>query len=277
MFDTHIVKRRSRFTVDVTVQLAAGEACGLFGVSGAGKSTVLACLAGAEMPDDGYVRLDELTLFPPPLALHQRPIGYLTQDASLFPHLDVAQNVRFGLTNGAAETSASWVSELREKLQIDSIWHQPASEISGGQARRVALARMLARRPRLVLLDEPFTGLDRHLVRELLGTLREWHAQLGFGLLVVDHDVEVIERICPRTLVLEDGRVVQSGTWDELRAQPATTLLAALLAPLSVRRRRHLRRKPDQARLGKRGADERDPDRPAVGVAIARDRERAQI
>jgi len=232
VLDTHVVKRRSRFTVDVALQLDAGAACGVFGASGAGKSTVLACIAGADTPDDGHVRLDELTLFPPPLPLHQRPIGYLTQDASLFPHLDVAQNVRFGLTNGAAETSADWVTELREKLQIDSIWHQPASEISGGPARRVALARMLARKPRLVLLDEPFTGLDRHLVRELLGTLREWHAQLGFGLLVVDHDVEVIERICPRTLVLEDGRVVQSGTWDELRAQPATTLLAALLAPL---------------------------------------------
>jgi ABC-type sulfate/molybdate transport systems ATPase subunit len=232
VLDAHVVKRRDHFTVDVTLQVAAGEAYGLFGPSGAGKSTVLACIAGAETPDDGAVRVDELTLFPPPLALHRRPIGYLTQNASLFPHLDVAQNVGFGLTNGAAETSADWVAELRERLQISPIWHQPAHAISGGQARRVALARMLARKPRLVLLDEPFSGLDRHLVRELIASLAEWHALLKFALVVVDHDVEVLERICPRTLAIEDGRVVQQGTWAELHARPATPLLAQLLAPL---------------------------------------------
>ena len=232
MLDAHVVKRRDRFAVDVALQVAAGEACGLFGPSGAGKSTVLACIAGAETPDAGHVRLDELALFPPPLPLHRRPIGYLTQDASLFPHLDVAHNVGFGLTNGDAAAGAAWIAELRERLQIASIWHQPAHAISGGQARRVALARMLARKPRLVLLDEPFSGLDRHLVRELIASLAEWHALLRFALVVVDHDVEVLERICPRTLVIEEGRVVQAGTWDELRAAPATPLLAQLLAPL---------------------------------------------
>ncbi len=232
MLDARVVKRRERFTVDVALAVAAGEAYGLFGASGAGKSTVLACLAGSETPDDGVVRLDALTLFPPPLPLHRRPIGYLTQDASLFPHLDVAQNVRFGLSNGVAGGSEDWIAELREKLQIGSIWHQPAHAISGGQARRVALARMLARKPRLVLLDEPFSGLDRHLVRELIAAIAEWHALLGFTLLVVDHDTEVLERICPRVLAIEEGQVVQSGAWDALRAQPATPLLAQLLAPL---------------------------------------------
>jgi ABC-type sulfate/molybdate transport systems ATPase subunit len=232
VLDAHVVKRRDRFVVDVALQVASGEACGLFGPSGAGKSTVLGCIAGAESPDAGHVRLDEIAVFPPPLALHRRPIGYLTQEASLFPHLDVAQNVGFGLTNGAAAAGAEWIAELRDRLQIEPIWHQPAHAISGGQARRVALARMLARKPRLVLLDEPFSGLDRHLVRELIASLAEWHALLRFALVVVDHDVEVLERICPRTLVIEEGRVVQTGTWDDLRAAPATPLLAQLLAPL---------------------------------------------
>ncbi|GAC1659853.1 MAG: hypothetical protein NVS4B13_06040 [Candidatus Elarobacter sp.] len=232
MLDAHVVKHRTRFTVDVALAVAPGEACGIFGPSGARKSTVLACMAGAETPDDGRIALDELTLFPPPLPLHKRPIGYLTQDVGLFPHLDVAQNVRFGLTNGASATGDDWIAELREKLQIGGIWHQSAHAISGGQARRVALARMLARKPRVVMLDEPFAGLDRHLVRELLATLASWHAALRFALVVVDHDAEVLERICPRTLVCEEGRVVQSGTWEALRAQPATPLLAQLLAPL---------------------------------------------
>ena len=137
-------------------------------MSGSGKSTILACIAGAEAPDAGHVTYDALTLFPPPLPLHRRPIGYLTQDAHVFPHVRVGENVRFGIRSGANAVDDAWVAELRDRLQLGSIWHQSANAISGGQARRVALARMLARRPSVVLLDEPFNGLDRPLVRDLL-------------------------------------------------------------------------------------------------------------
>lgn len=232
MLDVAIRKRRAQFTVEVAFKLTAGEACGLFGASGAGKSTILACIAGAASPDEGAVELDKVTLFPPALPLHRRPIGYLTQDADLFPHLRVAENVRFGLTNGAREGSDEWIAHLRERLQLDSIWSEPAHAISGGQARRVALARMLARRPRLVLLDEPFAGLDRHLVRELLASIVEWQRELGFMMLVVDHEASVLQRICSRAIVVEHGRVVQDGAWSELHGAPATPLLAQLLAPL---------------------------------------------
>lgn len=229
MLDAHVVRRREAFTVDVALRVESGDALALFGVSGAGKSTVLSCLAGLERPDDGYVRLDELTLFPPSLPLHRRPIGYLTQDAHLFPHLTVAQNVRFAVD---AEGDSPWLSELRDRLRLKAIWETNATRISGGQARRVALARMLARRPRLVLLDEPFTGLDRHLVRGLLEDLIAWRAALGFTLVVVDHQPAILERLTARALVVEDGRVVQDAGWEELRAAPATPLLRDLLAPL---------------------------------------------
>lgn len=229
MLDAHVIRRRDAFTVDVALQVASGDALALFGVSGAGKSTVLSCLAGLEQPDDGYVRLDELTLFPPSLALHRRPIGYLTQDAHLFPHLTVAQNVRFALDG---ERDSPWLAELYDRLRLKAIWETNATRISGGQARRVALARMLARRPRLVLLDEPFTGLDRHLVRGLLDDLISWRAAHGFTLVVVDHQPAILERLTTRALVVEDGRVVQDGAWDELHAAPATPLLRELLAPL---------------------------------------------
>ena len=232
MLDAHVVKARTLFTVDVGVRIAAGEACGLFGASGVGKSTILACIAGAETPDGGHVTLDGVALFPPPLPLHRRSIGYLTQDANLFPHLRVAENVRFGLTNGARDESESWIVELRERLQLEPIWHEPAHAISGGQARRVALARMLARKPHLVLLDEPFSGLDRHLVRELLGAIARWQKELGFTLLAVDHEADVLARLCPRAIAIEDGRAVQDAPWADLCAHPATPLLAQLLAPL---------------------------------------------
>lgn len=184
------------------------------------------------MPDDGYVRLSGEPLFPPPRPLHTRSIGYLTQDANIFPHLRVSDNVRFGLTNGAKTQDDAWIAELRERLQLESIWQQPAHAISGGQARRVALARMLARKPSLVLLDEPFSGLDRHLVRELLTTLAAWQRELRFTMLVVDHEAEILERLCERAIVLEEGQVVQDARWSELHAHPATPLLAQLLAPL---------------------------------------------
>ena len=232
MLDVEIRKERAQFTLDVAFTASAAQACGLFGASGAGKSTILACIAGAESPDGGTVKLDDVTLFPPALPLHRRPIGYLTQDANLFPHLRVAENVCFGLTNGAREGSDGWIAQLRTRLQLDSIWHAPAHAISGGQARRVALARMLARRPRLVLLDEPFAGLDRHLVRELLASIVEWQRELGFTMLVVDHEAAVLERICSRAIAIEHGRIVQDGAWSDLHAAPATPLLAQLLAPL---------------------------------------------
>jgi ABC-type sulfate/molybdate transport systems ATPase subunit len=232
VFDAHIVKARREFTVDISLLLGSGDACGLFGVSGAGKSTFLACIAGAIEPDAGHVILDGVTLFPPPLPLHLRPVGYLTQDADLFPHLRVSENVRFGLTNGKREEGDAWVAQLRDRLELSSIWNQPARAISGGQARRVALARMLARKPPLVLLDEPFNGLDRHLVRELLAAVAQWQKELGFTMLVVDHEAEVLARLCPRVVVIESGRAVQDGSWETLREKPATELLAQLLAPL---------------------------------------------
>jgi molybdate transport system ATP-binding protein len=232
VLDAHVVKARPHFTVDVSVRVPTGEACGLFGASGAGKSTVLACIAGAEAPDAGHVVLDDVTLFAPSLPLYRRGIGYLTQDANLFPHLRVAENVRFGLTNGTRDTSESWIVELRDRLELEPIWHEPAAAISGGQARRVALARMLARKPHLVLLDEPFAGLDRNIVRELLLAIASWQKELGFTMLVVDHASDVLERLCPRAIALEAGRAVQDAPWAELRAKPATRSLEELLAPL---------------------------------------------
>jgi molybdate transport system ATP-binding protein len=235
MLKARIIKKRRELRVDVELELAAGSAVGLFGASGAGKSTVLACIAGIEEPDDGFVTFNGLQLFPPSLPLHRRPLGYLTQEPGLFPHLTVAQNINFGITNEIAATpeQQQWIDTLRERLQLAALWNAPASLISGGQARRVSLARMLARKPPLVLLDEPFAGLDRQLVRELIDDLVLWGQTIGFSMIAVDHQAEVLRRLCPQqAIVLEHGRVVQRGSWQELCGAPATPLLASLLAPL---------------------------------------------
>ena len=235
MLKAHIIKKRRDLQVDVTLELEAGSAVGLFGASGAGKSTVLACIAGIEEPDDGFVQLNGLQLFPPSLPLHRRPLGYMTQEPGLFPHLSVSENIHFGISSSLAATAPQqqWIETLRDRLQLGPLWHAPAALISGGQARRVALARMLARKPPLVLLDEPFAGLDRQLVRELIDDLIFWSRQIGFSIIAVDHQAEVLKRLCPQqAIVLEQGRVVQRGSWTELCNAPATPLLGSLLAPL---------------------------------------------
>ena len=235
MLDARIIKKRRELTVGVSFQLERAGSLGLFGASGAGKSTVLACIAGVEEPDSGQVRLGNLQLFPPSLPLHQRPLGYLTQEPNLFPHLTVRENAWFGVSASMAadDEQIRWMQMLRDRLQLGPIWEAPAARISGGQARRVGLARMLARKPSLILLDEPFAGLDRQIVRELIDDLRFWSQTLGFSMIAVDHQAEVLKRLCPdRVIALEHGEIVQQGRWEELYIAPATPLLRALLMPV---------------------------------------------
>ncbi len=228
--DAHIVKARRVLTVDVRLRLEQGERLALFGASGAGKSTVLSCLAGIEIPDAGRVQFGDTVFFPPNLPLYQRSLAYLTQSDSLFPHLSVADNVRFGLRGHESNGASQWVEELRQRLELGPLWHESARRISGGQARRVALARMLARRPPLVLLDEPFTALDRPTIGDLVDAILQWHRALGFTLIAVDHRADILAKLCPRAIAIEDGRVVQAGAWSELTAAPATPKLARLLS-----------------------------------------------
>ncbi len=231
MLDAHIVKARPQFTVDVRIRLARGERLAIFGASGAGKSTVLSCIAGLEVPDSGAIRLGNLVLFPPSLALHRRPLAYMTQRDLLFPHLSVAENVRFGLRDLHTGGNAVWIDELRERLRLGPVWESSAGKVSGGQARRVAMARMLARRPSLVLLDEPFASLDRPLIGELTQALLEWQRRLGFSIIAVDHRSDILQAVCPRVIVIEHGSVVQEGDWNEISSSPATPLVERLLAP----------------------------------------------
>jgi ABC-type sulfate/molybdate transport systems ATPase subunit len=235
LFKAQIIKKRREINVNVSIELDKGSSLGLFGASGAGKSTVLACIAGIEEPDDGSVELGDLKFFPPSLPLHKRPVGYLTQEPGLFPHLRVSENVSFGIPKhlAADKEHSHWIETLRDRLQLGPLWHAPASLISGGQARRVSLARMLARKPPLVLLDEPFAGLDRQLVRELIDDLIFWSRTQGFSMIAVDHQAEVLKRLCPeQAIALEAGEIVQCGGWDELYGAPATPLLRSLLTPL---------------------------------------------
>src|ERR1700732_4411019 len=181
--DAHIVKTRRLFTVDVHLRLEQGERLALFGASGAGKSTVLSCLAGIENPDAGRIQFDDTVFFPPKLPLYRRALPHLTHTDLLFPPLSGADNVCFGLRGHERNGAQRWVEELKERLELGPLWNESVRRISGGPARRAALARLLARRPPLVLLDAPFTALDRPAMNELIAALAEWQVALGFTLI----------------------------------------------------------------------------------------------
>ncbi|MGH9518997.1 MAG: ATP-binding cassette domain-containing protein [Terriglobales bacterium] len=233
MLEAAIRLARRNVIVEVELSLAAGESLALFGRSGAGKTTILRCLAGLLQPDSGRVLCGGEVWYPPSRAVHRRDIGYLSQQPCLFPHLSVEANVSFALPRAERRAEHSvWLRHLRARFGLEACWTAAAGQLSSGQAQRVALARLLARRPRLVLLDEPFAGLDRAGVRELLEVLHDWHGEFGFALLAADHQPDALRLLTEKVIYLEQGRAAAGPeTWDELERR-ADAGLRALLQPL---------------------------------------------
>ncbi len=218
--------------VDLDVQ--AGSLTAVLGLSGCGKTTLLRVIAGFERAERGTVSLggqvleDERTYLPP----ERRGVGYVPQEGALFPHLSVRDNVGFGLSR--RERRGDAVAGLLEMVGIAPLARRLPHELSGGEQQRVALARALARRPRALLLDEPFSSLDASLrsrVREEVhGLLREQ----GVTTVLVTHDQEEALSLADVVAVLRDGRIVQQGAPAELYEQPADERLARFLGAVNV-------------------------------------------
>jgi molybdate transport system ATP-binding protein len=126
MLEAHVLKRRRDFTVDVSLEIGSGGSLGLFGASGSGKSTILSCIAGIEQPDGGQIRFGDVQMFPPSLPLHLRPVGYLTQEPYLFPHLTVARNVVFGVDLQHVPAETAWIEDLRKEPGTDRYLERPS-------------------------------------------------------------------------------------------------------------------------------------------------------
>ena len=211
----------------VSLTVADGEVVALLGPSGSGKSTLLRVVAGLVPPDAGRVLLDgeDITARP----THRRGVGMVFQDEQLFPHRDVAANVEFGLRmlprRPSAHARAQRVSELLAVVGLSGFEHRRVTELSGGEAKRVALARSLAPAPRVVLLDEPLTGLDRELHDHLAGELARILRETATTSLLVTHDRDEAAAVADRVVRMSDLSV----DIVELRAEETHPLRAAVL------------------------------------------------
>ncbi len=210
----------------------------LFGASGAGKTTVLRCLAGLERPEEGTIRFGEETwfdagrsVFVPP---RKRRIGFVPQDYSLFPHMSVERNIGYGLNELPDMERRSRIRETMRWLGLDGLEMRLPLELSGGQQQRVALARAVVRRPCVLLLDEPLASLDAPTRVRLRGELSQLLRQLGIPTLLVTHDRTEALALGNRLVVMDGGKNVQCGLVHEVFSRPVSLAVAGIVAMETV-------------------------------------------
>ena len=200
----------SHFDLDVTAALSSA-ATGIFGPSGAGKTSLLEAIAGLRRPRRGRIILDGQVFDDrgAHVPARHRRIGYVPQDNALFPHMSVLRNIRYGAGDDA-------IDECVQVVEIEHLLARRVTTLSGGEQKRVALARALVTSPRLLLLDEPLAGLDRPLHARILTYLKRIRDELHVAMLYVTHDPEELAGIAEETVVLERGRVVRMGKTDQV-------------------------------------------------------------
>ena len=229
---------------EVTFRVQPGELFTLLGPSGCGKTTTLRAIAGLERLDAGTVTLAGQVVADAAQGVHvstdRRGLGMVFQSPTIWPHMTVRENVAFPLVAGrrAARPSrseaGSRVAEALGLVRLDGLEDRPASDLSGGQQQRLALARALVCRPRLLLLDEPLSGLDEGLRLEVREELRSIHRDLGVTMLYVTHDQEEALALSTRIAVMKDGALEQLGTPREVYDRPATAFVAAFVGAANL-------------------------------------------
>jgi putrescine transport system ATP-binding protein len=218
----------------LSLDIYEAEFFALLGPSGCGKTTLLRMLAGFERPDAGRVILDggDIGTTPP----HRRPVNMMFQNYALFPHLSVAGNIGFGLRQEGRPRAeiAARVDELLALVKLEGLAGRRPDQLSGGQRQRVALARSLAKRPKVLLLDEPMAALDRKLREETQFELMELQARLGLTFVIVTHDQQEAMTLAHRMAVMNFGQIAQVGTPAEIYEQPRSRWVAEFIGDVNL-------------------------------------------
>ena len=223
--------QRQEFVLDVGFRAAAGFTI-LFGPSGAGKTMLLDSIAGLTIPDSGQISIGDRVLFDSSkgisVSLSRRKLGYVFQDLALFPHLTVAQNVSYGLSQLPRAQRDQRTEAILEAFRIAHLQKRRAREISGGERQRAAVARTLVLDPDALLLDEPLAALDVATKARILDDLREWHRTHRVPILYVTHSREEVFALGERVIVLDQGRILAEGTPHEVMMAPIGETVAQL-------------------------------------------------
>jgi putrescine transport system ATP-binding protein len=231
-----VVKKFGGFrAVDrLTLDIRAGEFFALLGPSGCGKTTLLRMLAGFETPDEGRILLDGKDIAQ--VLPHQRPVNMMFQNYALFPHLTVRDNIAFGLKRAGMPRKQidTRVAEMVALVKLEGLEKRKPDQLSGGQRQRVALARSLARRPQVLLLDEPLAALDKKLRESTQLELMELQRRLGMTFIIVTHDQEEAMTVAGRIGVMDAGRLEQVATPRELYEAPTSRWIAEFVGDVNM-------------------------------------------
>ncbi|HKO74082.1 MAG TPA: TOBE-like domain-containing protein [Gaiellaceae bacterium] len=218
---------------DVSVAIAGGSLTALLGPSGSGKSTLLRVIAGLEEPDEGKVLIlgEHATGLPP----QKRGVGFVFQHYAAFKHLTVRENVAFGLRirKRPKDEIRERVDELLELVQLHGLAERYPAQLSGGQRQRMALARALAVEPKVLLLDEPFGALDARVRKELRTWLRRLHEDVHVTTVLVTHDQEEAMDVADRIVLMNEGRIEQTGKPRDLYEHPASEFVMGFVGPVN--------------------------------------------
>jgi len=232
---TNVTKRFGTFAAldEVSVDIPTGSLTALLGPSGGGKSTLLRIIAGLEQPDSGRVEIagEDSTALPP----QRRNVGFVFQHYAAFKHLSVYRNVAFGLEirKRPKDEIRSRVQELLQLVHLEQFADRLPAQLSGGQRQRMALARALAVEPAVMLLDEPFGALDAQVRRELRDWLRRLHDEVHVTTVFVTHDQEEAMDVADEIVVINQGRIEQVGSPDQLYDAPANDFVMSFLGPVT--------------------------------------------
>jgi molybdate transport system ATP-binding protein len=225
------------FSLDAAFAAPAKGVTALFGPSGCGKTTVLRCIAGLQRLQDGLcvvggdVWQDRNGAF---LPTHKRPLGYVFQEASLFAHLSVRRNLMFGAPSGGAGKGKIAFDEVVELLGVTALLDRAPGKLSGGERQRVAIGRALLSQPKLLLMDEPLSALDRATKDEILPFLERLRDRLKLPIVYITHAIAEVERLADQIVLMEKGRVIGAGPLEDLQSDPGLPLAIARDAAVTL-------------------------------------------